>query len=479
MNPEVFIRVDGDSRIGLGHLIRCMALAFMLKDDFEVTFFCEKIPTNYITQLSYNNFKLRKIDTETEFFNEVKNTSIIVLDGYKFDYNYQLEVKNKGAILVCLDDLHNIEFIADLIINHSPDITGEKYNTLTQTIYALGSKYVLLRPSFLEIAKENREIASYDSIMICFGGSDVNNLTESTLLEVLKFTQFKRIIVITGDSHKESVYFKQLIVSDSRITHKHAISENEMLQQMLLTPISIVPASGILLESLAAGCITISGMSAENQKFLYDNYKKRNLIIDAVDFSSSKLNLAIKKSFDFPTIIKPFDGKSGERLLKLFKQIRNLELIKIRLARITDLEIAYKWVKDPDVRKYSFNKDQITLNKHTQWFTNKIRDPNCCYYFAEVKEKQIGSIRFDINQGEAIISYLVDPIFHGKGYGLVLMVKGIEEFIKALNNNQNNKVKTISGFVMQENKASLNAFNKLGFKQLHYDNHYKFEKKIT
>jgi len=36
MLHKIYIRADGGKEIGLGHLVRCFALALMLKDDFEI-----------------------------------------------------------------------------------------------------------------------------------------------------------------------------------------------------------------------------------------------------------------------------------------------------------------------------------------------------------------------------------------------------------------------------------------------------------
>ncbi len=41
----------------------------------------------------------------------------------------------------------------------------------------------------------------------------------------------------------------------------------------------------------------------------------------------------------------------------------------------------------------------------------------------------IGSIRFDIKEGDAMISYLLDPAYHGRGFGQLILKQGIERFI--------------------------------------------------
>ena len=66
-----------------------------------------------------------------------------------------------------------------------------------------------------------------------------------------------------------------------------------MLKTMLEADLAILPASGILLEALAAGCRVISGRYAENQKLVYENYKNAGLFFDAGNFEPEEIREAI------------------------------------------------------------------------------------------------------------------------------------------------------------------------------------------
>ena len=137
MSFKVFIRADGSSQIGLGHLVRCSALAHMLKDHFEITFYSKEIPDAMLAELNSNGFICHKIKNENEFFNQLNDKNIAVLDGYNFGTDYQKQVKDTGSKLICIDDLHDQKFLADLIINHAPGITPQDYKAKTYTQFAL------------------------------------------------------------------------------------------------------------------------------------------------------------------------------------------------------------------------------------------------------------------------------------------------------------------------------------------------------
>lgn len=315
---KILIRTDGNYEIGLGHLVRCIALANMLKDNFDITFFCIDIPENIINELYEHGFGLRKIKNENEFYLNIAVDNIVVIDGYKFDASFQKQIKTISAKLVCIDDIHEDEYFADLIINPTPGIIPGDYKAQFYTSFALGPEYVLLRSVFLEQAKKLRKISSIRTLMICFGGSDFKNLTYHTLKVAVKFTEFEKIIVVTGSLYKISEEFSLLIKSDKRIDHRQILNENLMLHTMLEADLAIVPASGILFEVLAAGCIPISGYYVNNQLSTYIGFKKSNQIIAADNFSMIDSN--IQESFRREQLnsLNLIDGKSNLRILSKF-----------------------------------------------------------------------------------------------------------------------------------------------------------------
>lgn len=323
MNNKVYIRVDGSAMIGLGHLVRCTAFAHMLKDHFDIVFVCKEIPGSLREVLNSNQFALENISEEDIFFNKLKSKDIVVLDGYDFGTVYQRQIKQIGCKLVCIDDLHNMEFVADLIINHAPGIVSADYKTQDNTRFALGTSYALLRPAFLKQAKNIRVIERVETVLICFGGSDNKNLTERALDAVRNFGAFKRIIVITGSEFSYLNSLNRSIHDDNRVSHYHAVNEQQLLELMLVSDLAIVPSSVILFEALAAGCKVISGYYVDNQKEIYNGFLSLNSFIDAGDFDSVCLINSLKKANEHSTI-RIFDGESSGRLLKCIKNLNNV-----------------------------------------------------------------------------------------------------------------------------------------------------------
>ncbi len=266
--------------------------------------------------------------------------------------------------------------------------------------------------------------------------------------------------------------------SDKRIDYRCALNEKEMLNAIMEAELAIVPASGILFEVMAIGCIIISGSYINNQKIVYRNFKKENLIIGVSDFTKQKIKNALKLSLNKnANLLSRIDGDSKNRLLKLFNALKQECLIKLRRASETDLNLTFLWAINSEIRKYSFRQHQITKEEHSEWFIEKIKNKNCLYFIAEYNQIAIGSIRFDIVDNDAMISYLLDPSFHGQGFGQALLKSGIE-LLSEIIGQYEKSINYIWGDVMETNIASIKAFRRLGFEEVQKQSFFKYKKKI-
>jgi RimJ/RimL family protein N-acetyltransferase len=121
--------------------------------------------------------------------------------------------------------------------------------------------------------------------------------------------------------------------------------------------------------------------------------------------------------------------------------------------------VTFKWAQEPLIRQFSFNQQEISKTEHERWFDGKITDSNCHYFILETSHgKAIGSFRIDVlpEQSTGVISYLLAPEFHGKGWGIALLVLGQDAA-------KQTGIKTLIGEVMAENSSSSAIFVKLGY----------------
>jgi UDP-2,4-diacetamido-2,4,6-trideoxy-beta-L-altropyranose hydrolase len=336
---RLILRADCSSEIGSGHLFRLIALSRMLEKQFEYCFVTNDL--TYIPQeekkrsgfscIEVPNFKYcppdKKKRGEEIFFDLddiLTGDEIVITDGYWFGSKYQKAIKDKGCILICIDDLMEHEFYADLIINHAPGIAPNNYFAQDYTRFALGLDFAILRPSFLQQAKEDIVRAPKSSMFICFGGSDFLNLTVPTLQAVLDTCSFEKINIITGLGYKHIDVLTEYVNNDDRIIWHRNLTEKDLLDVMLQSSVALVPSSGILYECLAVGCEVISGYYTNNQKNIYKGFLESGTIFGCDDFSLIsfylKKYLLERDNFYHPKVI---DGLSGIRIAELINDLAN------------------------------------------------------------------------------------------------------------------------------------------------------------
>lgn len=327
---KLFIRTDGNSQLGLGHVMRCIALSDMLKHLFDIVFFIKAPLLPLQLMITRKEFLCVPIEVENDFLSSINGDEIVILDGYEFDAIYQMRVKRKGCALVCIDDLHDRYFSADAIINPAPGVTSEHYDAEPHTRFLLGPEYSLLRPLFLKQAKQPREIqCPIKTVLICFGGADHQNLTVSVLRQLLNFAAIEQILVITGMAYSHQNELNEVIkLNFQKITQIHAASERQMLDGFLSIQLAIVPASGILFEAIACKTPVVSGYYTSNQLDIYHGFRDFNVFFDAKGFDKSDLQEAIDlamKQHDFKTILsnqqRCIDGQSSDRYVDFFKNL--------------------------------------------------------------------------------------------------------------------------------------------------------------
>ena len=263
MKRRICFRADAGATIGYGHFIRSLALADMLKDVFDCVFYTTEPSPYQIKELQNvcTYISLHEGTKLKEFLGYLDGSEIVVLDNYFFTTDYQREIKAKGCKLVCIDDMHDKHYVADVIINHG-HATPEEYDCEPYTKLALGSNYVLLRRPFLQ-PLQNRE--RNNSLIVNFGGSDPLHLTDTLISMLLKLNVPYNIVAILGDKTFLTEENKQKVIILKNL------SALQMADIFETSAFGILPASGVSLEAISRGLPLMVGYYVENQ---VEGYKK-------------------------------------------------------------------------------------------------------------------------------------------------------------------------------------------------------------
>lgn len=456
MKKRICFRADANAQVGFGHFIRTLALADMLKEDFDCVFYTAD-PTPY--QIG----ELQKVcpyvplsdSTKLEdFLASLTGSEIVVLDNYFYTEEYQKQIKDKGCKLVCIDDMHDRHYYSDVVINHAYGAKKEDYSIEPYTQLCLGLNYALLRKPFLEkLTKKNR-----DSLLVCYGGLDIHNLTCKTLRFLETEIRQYHVDVIVGDAFKYIEELKEISGRHSNIDIHRSVPASEMASLMQRAKVAFLPASSVLWEAIFSGCNVVYGYYVDNQMDICKNVgsnQKLGLtyIGDLKSISAYSLRKRFKDAIDHCSLMSFEKPDTVSNFKALFGSD-----VTVREAKLDDAELYFEWANDPTVRQMAFHMEPIPWDSHIGWFKNKVASQSSHLLVCYENELPIGQVRFDISEsGEAEIDISIAKEHRGKGLGKS-MLKAAIEYEKCMNG-----IRTFVSEVKEDNISSNKMFTACGF----------------
>lgn len=289
---KLFFRADADRTIGFGHFSRSLALADMLKDSFECTFFTQT-PTDYQKAEVERVCKLIALPADDSkfdlFLNYLSGDEIVFLDNYFFTSDYQLRIKKKGSKLICLgtNDRH---YYCDVLINYA-ESHPEIFSVEPYTSIKLGMDWVILRKPFRNISVTS-EKRNFHRIVICFGGTDQFGLTEKTVDVIKGLENHYTISLIAADGFGKNRLDN--LEKEGVDCHVNATAE-EIVVLFKQSDVLISSASTITHEGLACQIPVLCGYYVENQKRMYQYFIEKQLVIGLDDMLFSDFPLLLSK----------------------------------------------------------------------------------------------------------------------------------------------------------------------------------------
>ena len=482
---KFFFKTNANQNIGSGHLQRCLNLARVLKGKNQIYFLLTKTSTSIVKKLR-NEFKIINFKDDKDILKKAKTIfkhkkdSFLIIDDYSINYKWEKIISGffYKTLVIC-DDISKKHYCNLYLNQNILDIQSNiKIQKKYKENYLVGPKYALLDKNYsLLLKKKAKKRNKLKNILISFGGSDKENLTER-VLELLAAKKYNfNVIVILGNSYQYSFKLKKKFKNFKNITfHKNLKSLAKIYYNTDLS----IGAGGI--SSWERICFSIPSLVfqvSKNQKFTIDNLKKKKMIIYAgkeTNFNKHKFKQQIlhiknnfikikKQSQDSDIFV---DGYGASRVAEILMPSTTAET-SLKKASKSDVYSYYNWANDKDVRASSFNQKKILLQDHKKWFYKQLRYPkkNLLYIF-KTNKVYLGQTRLNISHKTAKIDYSIDRDFRKKGLGSYMLKL-------VLKKNKSKKLRFYAE-VKKDNVKSINIFKNLKFKSISKKNKIIFEK---
>lgn len=210
---NIVIRTDASTKIGSGHVMRCLTLAQQLrKAGANVHFVCRLHPKNLIEFIRGKGFTVHELPKResvplqhkkyvhedwlaTDWESDAEETSQIieqfvvpvdwiVVDHYALDIRWETYLKPQCRRFAIIDDLADREHNCDVLLDQNSYLDGDRYSGLVPSSckQILGPRYALLRDDFVKARERLRyRTGEIKNILIYYGAVDVSNETEKAI----------------------------------------------------------------------------------------------------------------------------------------------------------------------------------------------------------------------------------------------------------------------------------------------------------
>jgi spore coat polysaccharide biosynthesis predicted glycosyltransferase SpsG len=217
------LRADGSSTLGMGHIMRCLALAVGLKaSDIEPVFVTRKLGVpvaQVVRDKGYSAYEIQEDSTAAEDARLTKEIAVNLGAKFIFTDVCHNETQAKpneltGYHQALAQDFFTLAMTGDQDIDLPVDIVIYPYiggggpkipASEKQTVVLVGPSYFMFRPEFIEAAQSTPDILEKGSrVMVSVGGADEHHTTSKIVKALCSLTdQDLSVRIVIGTAYTD------------------------------------------------------------------------------------------------------------------------------------------------------------------------------------------------------------------------------------------------------------------------------------
>jgi UDP-2,4-diacetamido-2,4,6-trideoxy-beta-L-altropyranose hydrolase len=182
ISERLFVRVDATRLTGLGHFMRCLALAQAWQDLGGAVSFIGRYGPQSVERLRREAIDCIPLEDGLGPAEDLAATLAVIapgapiaLDGYAFDPIFQRGLAGHGRLLTIDDTGHWPAYAGALLLNQNPQAAAVPYGD-APAVRLLGCDYVLLTRDFAEAEAVASDTPLARRWLVSLGGTDADNI---------------------------------------------------------------------------------------------------------------------------------------------------------------------------------------------------------------------------------------------------------------------------------------------------------------
>lgn len=499
--PYIVIRCDASMAIGSGHVMRCAALAAVLREKGATVDFVSRdlsvLMRNRIAAISgakvhvlSGRSRQTAADEEagpvlrhrdwlpvTQAADAADTLQImrsgprpdwLVVDHYALDVRWEQVLRPHVDRIFAIDDLSDRDHDCDILLDQNFFLKpARRYagRIPRGTHLLLGPRFALLRPEF-GAARERlpKRSGALRRLFVTFGSYDPTNQT-ALALRAIDAAGLDGVItdVVIGQDNPHLAEIETYC--RARPHYRLHIDPVNMAALIATADLAIGASGATNWERCCLRLPTILISVAENQCPIARDLAEQRACIylgrnDEV--SEDAITTALRELAASPSLAHGIGTKAGElvdgRGTRRVADRLLPQSIRIRKAQDSDCAPMHAWRNAEETRRFAFQPDPITFEDHVRWFEQTIRDPNVALLIGDRADRPVGVLRYDFRGEVTKVSVYLVPGMQGQGLGTALLVAGTGWLRSRYPN-----IRRIIAEIKPDNLTSVGAFANAGF----------------
>ncbi|MCG7657650.1 UDP-2,4-diacetamido-2,4,6-trideoxy-beta-L-altropyranose hydrolase [Wielerella bovis] len=498
---KFIIRADASLQIGSGHIMRCLSLAKVLREQGHSIRFISRKHTghlgDFVAQQGFECILLPEISPNTTFVppqNALTHAAwlgtsqaqdvaeclpylidfspdYLICDHYALDAEWErAAVAATHAKLLVIDDLHDRRHVADILLDQNLGHSAANYiDLIEQKCHVLaGTRYALLRDEFAQWRERSliwrTQISGCPQhILINLGGVDKDNHT-LTILKTLEKHQIQDQVTVVMGKTAPHIAAVQAFADIAPFSCQVLVHTQNIAEWMAKADWAIGAAGSTSWERCCLGLPTILLVIADNQRKI-----AQQLQAVGVAYALESNEIASQTFSDMLAHIRQPENllAMSQRASTLCdglgaKRVANYLIQQdfsgcIRPAQLADSRLLYTWRNHADIRRFMLHTDEIAWETHEKWYVAQETNPDYILLIYQENDIPLGSLNFTRVQNNlwewGFYAAPNAPRGTGTKMGRLALAYAFSELA----------ADEVSGHVLPHNVASLRLHEKLGF----------------
>jgi spore coat polysaccharide biosynthesis predicted glycosyltransferase SpsG/GNAT superfamily N-acetyltransferase len=442
---RVLLGCDGGGPLGVGHVMRSLALAESAVDaghdvvfagHFEGSFLLGQLAAAAVEVV---RLPVRMADGDlgplTDLVRSVR-PDVLHLDSYELEGQLRDVVTSAGVDPVVMSNVvvSNVEDgafgrrVADVVIDPTfgAELTARRADGSTWLLR--GSRYTPVRKRVLDAARragagadegsardnQGGEVAR--SVLVVMGGTDPMGLAPAAVGVLARTGLALDVTAIAVGENAERV---RAAADGSRISLRVLAPVDDLAQMMSAQDLVVSAAGTSIWELFCVGAPTAVVWAVDNQREGYDRVVEAGAAIGlggpelggderAVDLLRGALTSSPVRAALVSAGRSVVDGLGAWRVVRMWEQARSLTArppsgtgsagLVARPATLRDAQQLWQWRNDPSTRAGSRSSAQVPWEDHLRWLTSSLTRTDRILLVVDDADGPVGTVRWDLVQ---------------------------------------------------------------------------------